>query len=50
MKRAAEKDSVFLKINSGARNFNVQKYIWEKRWDGKKEIEGWFFCKKNKRP
>ena len=38
MKSAAEKDSVFLKINSGARNFNVQKYIWEKRWDGKKRL------------
>ena len=38
MKSVAEKDSVFLKINSGARNFNVQKHIWEKRWDGKKRL------------
>ena len=48
MKSAAEKDSVFLKINSGARNFNVQKYIWEKRWDGKKRLRDGSSAKKIK--
>ena len=48
MKSAAEKDSVFFKINSGARNFNVQKYIWEKRWDGKKRLRDGSSAKKIK--
>ena len=50
MKSAAEKDSVFLKINSGARNFNVQKYIWENKWDGKKRLRDGSSAKKIKNP
>ena len=38
MHKAALKDSIQLIINSGARNFNVQKHIWEQKWKGKKRL------------
>ena len=46
MQQAALKDSIFLKINSGARNFNVQKYIWEQKWSSKKRLRDGSLAKK----
>ncbi len=37
---AARKDGVKLVIISATRNFNIQKQIWESKWNGKVKVEG----------
>jgi LAS superfamily LD-carboxypeptidase LdcB len=36
---AAMRDGVHLQIRSATRNFYVQKYIWERKWNGETTIE-----------
>jgi LAS superfamily LD-carboxypeptidase LdcB len=36
MAEAAQKDGVILKVISGGRNFNMQKVIWEKKWNARR--------------
>ena len=36
MAAAAEKEGIVLKVISGGRNFNMQKAIWEKKWNARR--------------
>lgn len=36
MAAAAQKDGISLKVISGGRNFNMQKAIWEKKWNARR--------------
>ena len=38
MHREAAKDGISLKVLSGTRNFEEQKYIWERKWERLKEL------------
>ena len=40
MADAAKKDGIHLTIISATRNFESQKQIWEKKWNGKVRVEG----------
>lgn len=40
MHAAAKKEGIELKIKSAARNFNYQKGIWERKWNGSTLLEG----------
>lgn len=40
MREAAARDSITLRIVSGARNFATQKRIWEAKWTGERLAEG----------
>lgn len=42
MENAANKDSVHLQIRSATRNFDYQKGIWERKWNGKTLLDGDF--------
>lgn len=40
MWEAAEADGIELKILSATRNFDYQKGIWERKWNGQRQVEG----------
>ncbi len=42
MYTAALKDGISLKIMSATRPFDVQKAIWERKWQGKQQVNGYF--------
>ncbi len=40
MAQAAQEDSVRLTIKSATRNFAVQRWIWESKWNGRRKVGG----------
>jgi LAS superfamily LD-carboxypeptidase LdcB len=42
MQAAAQKDGISLKIMSATRPFDVQKAIWERKWQGKQQVNGYY--------
>lgn len=42
MQAAALKDGITFKIMSATRPFNIQKAIWERKWQGKQQVNGYF--------
>jgi len=42
MQAAAQKDGISLKIMSATRPFDIQKAIWERKWQGKQQVNGYF--------
>lgn len=40
MRAAAQKDGISLTIISGVRNFDMQKSIWEAKWNSQKPVDG----------